>query len=70
MTITRIEALTFGVLDLDACIRFFGDLGWSRSKPALAGATFRTPEGQLIHLRMADDPACPRQRRRRPLCGR
>ena len=27
MTITRIEAVTFGVVDLNACIRFFDDLG-------------------------------------------
>src|SRR5262245_22415983 len=59
MTITRIEAVTFGVLDLDACIRFFGDLGLQQAECGAAGATFRTPEGQMIHLRLADDPALP-----------
>jgi catechol 2,3-dioxygenase-like lactoylglutathione lyase family enzyme len=59
MTITRIEALCFGVLDLDACIRFFNDAGLQQVEAGAAGATFRTPENQLVHLRMADDPALP-----------
>jgi catechol 2,3-dioxygenase-like lactoylglutathione lyase family enzyme len=59
MTITRIEALTFGVLDLDACIRFFGDLGLEEAEAGATGATFRTPENQLVHLRLADDPGLP-----------
>ena len=59
MTITRIEALRFGVLDLDACIRFFNDAGLEQVEAGAAGATFRTPENQLVHLRMADDPALP-----------
>lgn len=58
MPITRIEAISFGVLDLDACIRFFNDAGLEQVEAA-AGATFRTPENQLVHLRMADDPALP-----------
>jgi len=53
MTITRIEALTFGVLDLDACIHFFGDLGLEQADAGAAGATFRTPEGQQVVRRLA-----------------
>ena len=59
MAITRIEALTFGVLDLDACIRFFGDAGLEQVEAGSAGAIFSTPEHQLVHLRMADDPGLP-----------
>src|SRR5262245_2618959 len=59
MTITRIEAVTFGVLDLSACVRFFDDLGLEQAEIGATGAAFRTPEGQMVHLRMADDPALP-----------
>jgi catechol 2,3-dioxygenase-like lactoylglutathione lyase family enzyme len=59
MTITRIEAVTFGVVDLNACIRFFDDLGLEQVESGTTGATFATPEGQMVHLRMADDPALP-----------
>lgn len=59
MAITRIEALTFGVLDLDACVRFFGDAGLERVEAGRTGATFSTPEHQMIQLRMADDPGLP-----------
>src|SRR5262245_57657195 len=59
MAITRIEALTFGVLDLAACVRFFGDAGLERVETGETGATFGTPEHQFIHLRMADDSGLP-----------
>src|SRR5262245_16531369 len=59
MAITRIEALRFGVLDLPACVRFFTDAGLEPVEAGAAGSTFRTPERQLIHLRLADDPALP-----------
>src|ERR1700745_998849 len=59
MTILRIEAVTFGVLDLDASTRFFADAGLEPVETGAAGATFRTPEHQVVHLRMADDPALP-----------
>src|SRR5262245_52132071 len=59
MTITRIEAVTFGVLDLSDCIRFFDDVGLEQVESGVSGATFRTPEGQMVHLRLADDPALP-----------
>jgi Glyoxalase/Bleomycin resistance protein/Dioxygenase superfamily len=59
MTITRIEALAFGVLDLEACVRFFGDAGLEQMEAGKTGATFSTPERQLVHLRMADDPGLP-----------
>lgn len=59
MTIQRIEAVTFGVVDLDACVRFFGDAGLEPLEIGKSGATFGTPERQLVHLRMADDPALP-----------
>jgi catechol 2,3-dioxygenase-like lactoylglutathione lyase family enzyme len=59
MTITRIEAVTFGVLDLDTCIRFFADAGLEPLETGKTGAVFSTPEHQLINLRMADDPGLP-----------
>jgi hypothetical protein len=59
MAITRIEAITFGVLDLESCVRFFSDAGLKQMEARSAGVTFSTPERQLIHLRMADDPALP-----------
>ena len=69
MTIMRIEAVTFGVVDLDACTRFFADAGLEPVETGAAGATFRTPEHQVIHLRMADDPALPHGRLRRQVGG-
>jgi catechol 2,3-dioxygenase-like lactoylglutathione lyase family enzyme len=59
MTIMRIESLVFGVLDLEACVRFFKDAGLDEVEAGAAGATLRTPEGQTVCLRMADDPALP-----------
>lgn len=59
MTINRIEALTFGVLDLDSCIRFFTDVGLEKVDAGKTGATLRTPENQFVNLRMADDPSLP-----------
>jgi len=59
MAITRIEALTFGVIDLEACVRFFGDVGLEPIESGGTGATFATPEHQFIHLREADDTALP-----------
>jgi len=59
MAITRIEALTFGVVDLEACVRFFADAGLEQVEAGKVGATFGTPERQFIHLRMADDPGLP-----------
>ena len=59
MTIKRIEAVTFGVEDLDACVRFFTDVGFEAVEAGAAGASFCTPENQFVHLRLADDASLP-----------
>ena len=59
MTIQRIESLLFGAEDVAAGTRFFTDWGLEKIEAGAAGATFRTPENQFVHIRAADDPALP-----------
>jgi catechol 2,3-dioxygenase-like lactoylglutathione lyase family enzyme len=51
MIINRIEAVTYGVDDIAAGIRYFTDWGLEIVESGAAGATFRTAENQLIDLR-------------------
>jgi hypothetical protein len=55
MTITRVERVVYGVVDLGECTRFFEDFGLAR----LAGTRFATQTGQVVELRAADDPSLP-----------
>jgi catechol 2,3-dioxygenase-like lactoylglutathione lyase family enzyme len=59
MAITRIEEVTFGVTDIDACTRFFADAGLKLVEAGNNGATFATPEHQFVQVRRADDPGLP-----------
>ncbi len=59
MPITRIESLAYGVDDVPLCIRYFEDIGLEKIEAGAAGATFRTPVNQLVHVRRADDAALP-----------
>lgn len=59
MGVSRIEELHFGVEDIEACDRFFRDLGLDPAEPAHAGVRFTTPVGQDLHLRPVGDPGLP-----------
>jgi catechol 2,3-dioxygenase-like lactoylglutathione lyase family enzyme len=59
MPIQRVESITFGVKDVERCIRYYDDLGLERVENGAAGATFRTLTNQLVEVRRADDPALP-----------
>jgi catechol 2,3-dioxygenase-like lactoylglutathione lyase family enzyme len=59
VAIQRIESLVYGVTDVATCTRFFEDFGLEPVETGEAGATFRTPVNQLLHLRRADDPSLP-----------
>ena len=59
MTIERIESLLYGAEDVAASTRFFEDWGLEKVESGAAGAIFRTPENQTVHIRAADDPALP-----------
>ncbi len=59
MTIQRIEAVTYGVTDLETCVAFMENWGLEKVQVNGAGADFRTLENQLISLRNADDPSLP-----------
>jgi catechol 2,3-dioxygenase-like lactoylglutathione lyase family enzyme len=57
--ISRVEELYFGVEDVAECTRFFDDFGLERLEQGEAGAVYRTPANQFLHLRRAGDPALP-----------
>ena len=59
MTIQRIESLTYGAEDAAEGTRYFEDWGLETVEKGQAGAVFRTPENQTIHVRSADDPGLP-----------
>lgn len=59
MAIDRIESVVYGVADVATCSRFFEDWGIELVEGGQTGATFRTPVGQTLHLRRADDPSLP-----------
>lgn len=54
MSITGIDAITYGVEDLELCRRFFADWGLQ-----LRGDDFETLNGCEVKLRHKDDPALP-----------
>ncbi len=59
MTIERIEAVTYGVDDLDTSIRFFRDFGLDLQHADDSGAVFFTRVGQRLVLRPLNDPQLP-----------
>jgi catechol 2,3-dioxygenase-like lactoylglutathione lyase family enzyme len=58
MSITNLEALTFGVTDVEACRRFWTDFGLAETRDA-RGSVFTAQDGSEVVLRSADDPALP-----------
>lgn len=54
MPIERIEALTYGVEDMDASARFLGDMGLEPLGGDADGLRFRTVENQIVTVRPRD----------------
>jgi catechol 2,3-dioxygenase-like lactoylglutathione lyase family enzyme len=59
MTVMRVERVTYGVPNLEECVRFFTDFGLAPVGGEGPGARFATQAGQLVELRAADDPSLP-----------
>jgi catechol 2,3-dioxygenase-like lactoylglutathione lyase family enzyme len=59
MTVMRVERVVYGVADLDECERFFADFGLEPLGDAGPGTRFGTALGQIVELRLADDPSLP-----------
>lgn len=59
MAITRVESLVYGVSDVEKGIRYFDDWGLEPVERGAAGAIFRTPVGQTVHIRPMDDASLP-----------
>jgi len=59
MTIDRIESITYGVEDLDTCVRFMDDWGLEQTARTDTSADYRTLENQTLFLRLKDDPDLP-----------
>jgi catechol 2,3-dioxygenase-like lactoylglutathione lyase family enzyme len=58
MNVTNLEQVTFGVVDLDACRRFWNDFGLRESRQP-TGSVFSCRDGSSVALRQIDDPALP-----------
>lgn len=59
MGIQRIEAVTYSVDDLEACVRFFTDFGLAQEDVGDGFAMFTTLAGQELRLLSGDDPSLP-----------
>ncbi|MFJ9022104.1 VOC family protein [Streptomyces sp. NPDC102259] len=59
MGIQRIESVTYGIDDLDACVRFFEDFGLFLVERTEEHAVFETLTGQTLHLDTAPNPLLP-----------
>ncbi|OQR59823.1 glyoxalase [Streptomyces maremycinicus] len=59
MGIQRIESVTYGIDDLDACVRFFDDFGLFLVERSEEHAVFETLAGQTLHLDTAPNPLLP-----------
>ena len=59
MSIQRVETISYGVDDIGLCTRFLENWGLEKVEISRAGATFRTPENQIIILRLIDDEVLP-----------
>ncbi|WP_326701187.1 VOC family protein [Streptomyces sp. NBC_01754] len=59
MGIQRIESVTYGVDDLDRCVRFFEDFGLALVDRTGERASFETLAGQTLHLDTVPDPSLP-----------
>ncbi|WP_399892881.1 VOC family protein [Streptomyces sp. BBFR51] len=59
MGIQRIESVTYGIDDLDTCVRFFEDFGLLLVERTDEHAVFETLTGQTLHLDTAPGPLLP-----------
>ena len=59
MNIVGLDALVYGVDDVDAAIRYHEDWGLERLESASAGADFALADGTTVHVRRADEDALP-----------
>ncbi|MEU6372801.1 VOC family protein [Streptomyces sp. NPDC046909] len=59
MGIQRIESVTYGIEDLDECIRFFDDFGLFLVERTDEHAVFETLTGQTLHLDTEPGPHVP-----------
>ncbi|MFD9316229.1 VOC family protein [Streptomyces sp. NPDC060053] len=59
MGIQRIESVTYGIDDLDTCVRFFEDFGLFLVERTEEHAVFETLTGQTLHLDTAPSPLLP-----------
>ncbi|MEV6162122.1 VOC family protein [Streptomyces sp. NPDC052052] len=59
MGIQRIESVTYGIDDLDTCIRFFEDFGLLMVERTDEHAAFETLTGQTLHLDTRPGPQLP-----------
>lgn len=60
MAIQRIESVTYGVVDLEECVRFFGDFGLTLQQRSDDRAVFATQVGQTLVLRHLTSPDLPK----------
>jgi catechol 2,3-dioxygenase-like lactoylglutathione lyase family enzyme len=58
MNVTNLEAVTFGVSDLELCRRFWNDFGLAESAEP-DGSIFSCRDGSTVILRRIDDPSLP-----------
>jgi catechol 2,3-dioxygenase-like lactoylglutathione lyase family enzyme len=59
VNIMRLEALTYGVEDLDASKRYYDDWGLTATEHGHHGVDYVLPSGQTIRLRAFDDRSLP-----------
>jgi catechol 2,3-dioxygenase-like lactoylglutathione lyase family enzyme len=59
MGIQRIESVTYGIDDLDECVRFFADFGLFLLERTDEHAVFETLTGQTLHLDTEPGPPLP-----------
>ncbi len=59
MAITGIDRVTFGVEDVEAARRFFGDFGLTEHASGGGGAAFTTVDGGEVRIRPASTPDLP-----------
>ncbi len=59
MRVTNLDAITYGVRDLEKSRRFWTEFGLAPMQADAAGAVFEAQDGSNVILRRADDPALP-----------
>lgn len=59
LSILRVEALTYGVEDIERALQFCTDFGLEPLETGAKGGDFRTGENQIISVRGLDDDALP-----------